>query len=580
MSDDTTDGPRRHGRRGVLEGLGTASLASGLATLLGRRSLAGSVAPSASTDETTFAVDPAADPNETFPQSVASGGPTPAGVILWTRIAPDAVVDGEPLGVQVATDETFDELVFEGTVPATRLDGGRDHTVKVDLDPQLEPDHRYYYRFAYDGVTSRTGRCRTLPAPDASPDECSVAVLTCQDYQNGYYGAYHHLAEEDVDFVVHLGDFIYESTDGSYTSPTDGTETRQLSLPSGADLAESLADFRHLHRVYKSDPLLQEGLEAHTFVHGWDDHEIGNNRFWDDETDSPVLPDKDGGDDPEFAVEITANGIQAWVEYMPARVEYDPDAENLQEQLQLWRTLQFGDLVDLAVTDERLFRDGPPCTEWQRVTCTNEEDWDRTMLGTEQKQQWKAWVADSDARWTVWANQVLSAPLTVGDGSTQVELLLDSWDGFQYERFELMQHVQDADPRNFVILTGDLHAALASQVKAGYGEIEWWRSNYEPIGVELMTPAVTSVNAADVIDFPGDWDESVLDGLVRSQNEHLAFVDWYSHGYAVVEFGRDEASYTVYEVDKSVDATEATKTTVATYRIPDGKPRVEPAGEH
>ncbi|QCC60527.1 alkaline phosphatase D family protein [Natrinema thermotolerans] len=561
----------RTNRRGFLESIGTTSVAGGLAAVLAQRDIVQPVAAASATDPSVFAVDETADPDATFPQSVASGGPTSSGAILWTRIAPSAVVSEEPIGVQVATDDSFEEPVYEGTVPADRLSSTHDYTVKVDLDGVLESDRRYYYRFVYDGVATRTGRCRTLPAAGASPDSLSFAVLTCQDYQNGYYGAYRHLAAEDVDFVVHLGDFIYESADGAYTSPTtDIKDGRDIDLPSGAGLAESLADFRTLYRTYKGNEFLQEGLEQHTVVHGWDDHEIGNNRYWDEEANAPVLPDTDGGEQPERAMEITADGIQAWVEYVPARVEFDPNESALQDQLRLWRDLQFGDLVDLTVTDERLYRDGPPCGD-ARITCTDEEAQGRTMLGHEQKQYFTEWVSESDAVWSVWANEVLTMPLTIGDNWSQIELLHDSWDGFQHERWELMQHVADVDPRNFVVLTGDLHASLAGHVKAGYGEIEPFET-YDRIGVELMTPAVTSVNAADVVDFPSDWDDDALAELTKDQNDHLEYVDWHQHGYAVVEFTRDHCTYTVYGVDKDADPRDAEQSTLARYRTPDGDP--------
>jgi alkaline phosphatase D len=132
-----------------------------------------------------LAVEPDADPDETFPQSVASGGPTPSGVILWTRVAPDRFDPETPLGVQSATDEAFDDIVFNGVVTDDESVRAHDHTVKVDLNGRLESDSTYRYRFVYDGAASRTGRCRTLPAPDAEPESVSFAVVACQNYLNG-----------------------------------------------------------------------------------------------------------------------------------------------------------------------------------------------------------------------------------------------------------------------------------------------------------------------------------------------------------------------------------------------------------
>jgi alkaline phosphatase D len=565
-------------RRGFLKSLGTTSVAGGLAALLAEREIAAPVGAIPGGPDDLFAVAAGADPDETFPQSIASGGPTPSGVILWTRIAPAAYNPQAALGVEVATDDAFDDLVYRGTVDAAEITPQSDYTIKVDLDGELASDTRYYYRFVYDDVASRTGRCKTLPEPDADVDEVSFAFVTCQDYQNGYYGAYHHIAEEDVDFVVHLGDYIYESAGGEYQSPLAETPPgREISLPSGASLAESLADFRHLYKTYKRDPLLQRGHEHHTFIHGWDDHEIGNNRYWDYDAGAPVLPDKDNGDDPEFALNVTADGIQAWTEYIPARVEYNPEASELHEQLRLWRDYQFGDLVDLSVTDERLFRDGPPCDGLDdkiRVTCTEEEAADRTMLGDQQKAWWKSWVDGSEAAWTVWANEVMTMPLTAGDGFAQVEFFHDSWDGFQYERWELMQHVKAADPENFVTLTGDLHASLAGYQLEDYGEVDWnWWT--DRVGIEFMTPSITSVNAADVVDFPGDWDDDALSSLAKAANDHLQYADFHKHGYAVIEFTRTDATYTVYDVDITENSADAQRTKHAQYRTPSGEERLE-----
>ena len=564
VGGDSTD------RRGFLKRIGTTTAAGGLAAALAERDIAGAVRASTATDRAVFAVDADGESDRTFPQSVASGGPTPTGVILWTRIAPSAYVEDVPLGVQVATDEAITDVVAEGTVAAERIGPAHDYTVKIDLDGELAADTRYHYRFVYDGTASPTGRCHTLPAPDASPDSVSVAVLTCQDYQNGYYGAYHHVAEADVDFVLHLGDFIYESADGQWVEDGPGIrEGRELSLPSGAGLAESLADFRYLYRQYRGDSLLQEGLAAHTVIHGWDDHEVGNDRWWNRETDAPVLPDKERGTDPAFATAVTANGIQAWVEYIPARVEYDPDATALHEQLRLWRDLQFGDLVDLSVTDERLYRDGPPCDGDRRALCGEEDDTDRTMLGAGQKREFKNWIRESEATWTVWANEVMTMPLTVGEGWRQVALAFDSWDGFQHERWELMQFLAETDPRNFVVLTGDLHAAMAGQLREGYGEIDWqWY--YEPVGVEFMTPSITSRKLVYSADLPSDLDDAAVAGLLQSQNDHLEYVNWQKHGYAVVEFTPDDATCTIYAVDSEVDSPTAERTELTRYRTPDG----------
>jgi alkaline phosphatase D len=575
VTDSSDEGGRErddHSRRRFLGSVATA-VGGGLAAELADRDL---VRPAEASDGSggSLAVDPGADPDAVFPQSVMSGGPTTSGVILWTRIAPEAYDPSTPVGVEVAADGGFEEPVLTGSVPADRVTPRHDYVLKVDLDGRLESDRHYHYRFVYDGTASRTGRCRTLPASEDDPEEVSVGVLACQDYQNGYYGAYARLAEAEVDFLVHLGDFVYESAEGAYLAPdAEIPDDRAFDLPSGEPLAETLADFRTLYRTYKSDPLLQRGLERHTLIAGWDDHEIGNNRYWDYAAGAPVLPAKEHGGDPEFALELTANGIQAWVEQMPARVEYDPTATDLHEQFRLWRTVEFGDLVELVVTDERLYREQPPCPDGAVLTCFDEDEPGRTMLSDRQKAWWKERVAGSGARWTAWLNEVLSVPITAGTNFGQVEFLHDSWDGYQAERYELMQHLRREGPRNFVALTGDLHASVAGYMHAGYGEVEWQWSP-ERVGVELMTPAVTSTNAANLVDFPTTWDGEALNDIATVQNDHLEYVDWYRHGYAVVTFTREECRYTVYEVETGTDAADAKQRKIAEYTVPDGEIRL------
>jgi alkaline phosphatase D len=234
---------------------------------------------------------PPADPSDTgqvLPQSVASGGPTPAGVILWTRVAPSVYRPGAELRVELASaagegdrqppatlaDESaaaeHGVARFEPTrrfAVAAGVEPDHDYTVRVDLDGRLDPGTAYRYRFVYDGVASGVGRCRTVPAPDATPSSVSFAVLACQDYHHGYYGALGHVAREDVDFLLHLGDFVYDDADGRYGGlGSDSYPGRDLTPPSGKTVAHSLADFRTLCRTYRDDPLLGAASAAHTTI--------------------------------------------------------------------------------------------------------------------------------------------------------------------------------------------------------------------------------------------------------------------------------------------------------------------------
>jgi alkaline phosphatase D len=530
-------------------------------------------------DASVFEFETDADPDGTFPQSVASGGPTPTGVILWTRVEPEVFDPAEPLAVQVATDDSFDDVVYDGVLTESDRIAAHDYTVKVDLDGRLEPDTEYAYRFVYDGVSSRTGHCRTLPRPDASPESISFAVLTCQNYLNGYFPALHYVAEEDVDFVLHLGDFIYESDDGhfkglgSYDYPG-----RELSLPSGYDRVRNLRDYRYLHRTYRTDRFLQEALESHTLIAGWDDHEMINDVYWDHRTDAPA-GDHPRGDDPQFMTELVADAMHAWWEYMPARVEYDPEGSSLQERFKLWRSMEFGDLVTLAMTDERLFRDPPrEAIPTPDNVGPHREPPGRSMLGEEQREWLLETLTEAEGRWTVWADEVLTIPFRIGSGPLSLYPVQGGWDGYTRERQRISEALDAAGVENFVTLTGDMHCYVAGykqtaypgRVTGGEGVVEG-----ERIGVEFMTPATTSLNLAEALHLTrglrNTLTEPVVSRLVPAMNPHIDFFDSHNWGYSVVEFGREECRWIAYSVDKTENSPDADRSVLAAYRVPDGE---------
>ncbi len=514
---------------------------------------------------------PIVESEAVFPQSVASGGPTPTGVICWTRIAPDAYRDDATLGLEVAADDEFESLVTSAAVPATEFGRQHDYTVRVDLDGELSPDRRYYYRFRYDGVESNVGRCRTLPAPDADPEELSLAVTSCQHYQNGYFGALGHVADADVDFVLHLGDYIYESADQRYRAPgARSYPGRKVSLPSGESVVSTLADFRTLYRTYRADERLQRAHEQHTFLRCWDDHAVTNNRYWDYDADAPAAPDHPRGDDPAFMRQLTADGIQSWWEYTPARIDYDPDAEHLHDAFRLWRRIDFGSLASLVLTDERLFRSEPPSGGDTPgiLQGTPEPAPERTMLGEDQLRWFTETVRGDTATWTVWGNEVLSMPFEVGLGPLSTHPNLDAWDGYPRERSRVFGALARAG--NTVTLTGDMHTALAGVQERGDGT---------PVGVEFMTPSVTSVNIAEAVHVDAGLRKRLtrplLGWLATVMNPHLSYFDSHHWGYSTVDLTPESCTFTAYSVDKSVDGPKPARDTLARFRVPTGETAIE-----
>ncbi|ESP89098.1 alkaline phosphatase D family protein [Candidatus Halobonum tyrrellensis] len=542
------------------------------------------LADAAGAADAAVAADDAAA-GDVFPQSVASGGPTPEGVVLWTRLDPERYDPAEPVVVAVADTENGDDAgggggfadpVLAGRVPDDRVGEAYGHTVRIDVDGRLESDTEYRYRFVHDGVASRTGRCRTLPTPDASPESVRFGVVGCQDYENGYYGGFAHVADEDVDFLLHTGDLIYESAGGLFAG-SDRPTGRDLTLPSGHDRASSLADYRYLHRTYRSDPLYQRALEAHTLIASWDDHAVSNDRYWDDAADAPALPDHPRGDDPAFAERLTAAGTRAWYEHVPARVRYDPEEAHLHDSFRLYRSLRFGDLLDLLVTDHRFYRDGPPPDALSLFGATfglgREGAPDRSMLGADQFDWFDRRVREADGRWLGWVSAVTSVPFRVGAGRLSVYPKADStWDGFPAERRRAFDALADADP-SVVTVSGDLHSyVVGTQLTEG--------TRGDAVGTEFMGPAMTSVNIAESLGvaegLAGRLTRALFGRGVPAMNPQTAFFDTHDWGYAVVEFSRESCTYTAYAVDKTVDDADADRRPVARYRRPHDRPTVEP----
>lgn len=584
MSDELDDGSIDANRRTVLRALGAATAGGLVPSFLDSEIVTGIRAEPVESDEIDWSAGERS--SAAFPLSVASGGPTPSGAILWTKLAEGTYEDSEPAYLRVGTDESFSETVYEGRVEPASITAEHGRVIKVDLDGELPSDRHLHYQFHHAGANSPVGRCRTLPTPDASPDRVRLAVVTCQSYQDGYYPAYAHIAEENVDYIVHLGDQIYEYAGDSRL------EGRSVELPSGHDIAWTLEDFRHLWNTYRGDEFSRRALERHTLVPTWDDHEIVNNHYWDYENDRPWTADHPKNDDPEAITELFADGIQAWWEHNPARVTYDPEADHLHEQFHLWRSIQFGDLLELPLTDERLFSSLPPGgdaagqRQWGTPPNAPEaDDADRTMLGYDQREWLLDTLESSDATWKAWANEVALSPLWLSSGDdSQFGRNYDAWDGYQHERNEIMGRLTHAGVDNFVAFTGDMHTSLVSYL------LNDWEStaNRSPIppadervGIELMTPAISSNSGTSDFWSAGEevTEESASDALtnetrvetVLEENPHVEFFDAKYNGYSVAEFTPERCTWTTYAVDDLVDDPDAARDVLRKYEIPEGR---------
>ena len=459
---------------------------------------------------------------EPFSLGVASGDPLHDRVILWTRLAPDPLrgggLDEDDVEVEweVATDDGFTDVVASGTATA---EGRWAHSVHVDADG-LEPDSWYWYRFRALGATSPAGRTRTAPARGCTADRVRFGFASCQDWQDGYWGAHRHLALEDLDLLVFLGDYIYES------GPSD-----EGVRPHNSDEVFTLDEYRNRYALYKGDPGLQACHAARPWLVIWDDHEVDNNHAGD--------VHEDGDPRAEF-LERRAAAYQAWWEHQPVRL---PPPEG--PDYEVYRTLHWGGLADFVLLDGRQYRDDQLCGGELAEPCAGLDDPERTMLGSAQE----AWVADellgSEATWKVIANQTVLTRLLFGSA-----LNMDQWDGYPAAQQRMVDLLGRVD--NPLVITGDIHAAGIAQLRTNYDDPA------TTVGVELVGTSISS-------SFPTDLAaaaESLISGL-----DWIEYANARNRGYAVVDLDgtRMEATYRV--VDDALDPDTGIRTDT-TYAYP------------
>lgn len=521
-----------------------------------------------------------------FSLSVASGDPSPTGVMLWTRIDPLAYRANENLYFEVAEDAAFTIPVFEGVVPAMQIGPEHDYTVKIDLTGHLLSNRQFYYRFVYRGVSSRLGRCRTIPLPGASLSSLKLAVLTCQDFTNGYYATFNYIAEDNsLHFVVHLGDFIYETVGDRRFQPLPFAD-RRITLPNGFGEARDLDDYRHLYRTFRSDPFLQRAMERHTWIMAPDDHDTANDCYWDYERDTLGAPDHPYSKDPAFGNDpallrmLKIDAQRAWSEYVPARVTVNPTATHPHQFMTIYRNFTFGNLVDLFMLDTRSYRsrqpdgDGGIVDGFVPADSLGISSTEQTMLGTTQRNWLFNGLHGARARWQVLGNQTFFSRLNVELLGGSLYSNGDAWDGYTAERTMITNEVNAAGIDNFVVLTGDLHTYAASHIERNFNN---GISPSNVAGVEFMTPSVTSGNIADVLAsldsvrasssdpqtlLYKDVLKVLLSSAVYVTNTHLHYFNSYKYGYSTIKFTHSRCDWVAHSVSKNVNDATTTRGTV------------------
>ncbi|WP_328503542.1 alkaline phosphatase D family protein [Streptomyces sp. NBC_00457] len=505
----------------------------------------------------------AADEAPAFLHGVASGDPLPDGVLLWTRVTPTAAaVPGSGLGPDtevswtVATDKAFMNVVAKGSTTAA---AASDHTVKADIRG-LAPATDYWFRFSAGGTDSPVARTRTAPAADAAVPNLRFGVVSCANWEAGYFASYRHLAARgDLDAWLHLGDYIYEYGTGEYG--TRGTVVRQTE-PAHEIL--TLADYRARHGKYKTDADLQALHAAAPVVAIWDDHEMANDG-WAGGAENHT----EGAEGTWAARQAAAK--QAYFEWMPVRPAIAGTT---------YRRLRFGKLVDLSLLDLRSFRS-------QQVAVGNGEvdDPDRTLTGRAQLDWLKAGLKSSDTTWRLVGNSVMISPFAIGSLSAELlkplakllglpqeglALNTDQWDGYTDDRREILAHLRSNAIRNTVFLTGDIHMAWANDVPVNAGTYPLSAS----AATEFVVTSVTSDNLDDIVKAPEGTISAIASPIIRAANRHVHWVDTDRHGYGVLDITAARAQMDYYVLSDKTKQN-ATAAWSRSYRTRNGTQKVE-----
>jgi alkaline phosphatase D len=482
-----------------------------------------------------------------FTLGIASGDPAPDGVVLWTRLAPEPfLADGtggmppQPVRVEyeVAVDERFRCVVRQGSAVATPELG---HSVHPEIHG-LEADREYFYRFRAAGEVSPVGRTRTAPQPWAAPRELNFAFASCQSWDDGLFTAYDHLAAEDLDLVVHLGDYIYE---GGVTGAKRGTPVGEQFRGETFDLAR----YRLQYSLYKAEKPLQAAHANFAWIHVNDDHEVENN-WAGDHSQADSEPDQD----PAVFRQRRAQAYQAMYENLPyrrAQFPVGPDAR-------LHRRIGYGDLAEFTMLDTRQYRDDQPCGDGTSSTCSDRLDPNRTLLGSAQRD----WLLDgfsrSRARWQVIGNQAPMGQTDI-DATDVTQVFLDPWDGYVADRNKVLAAAQDRDVRNLVVITGDRHQNYAWDLKRDYADAASPTVGSEFVGTSITTGG----NGADVTDEGKRF---------LAANPHMKFFNA-QRGYVRVNVNRQRWR-SDFRVVPFVTTPGAPISTRASYVVEDGRPGV------
>lgn len=473
-----------------------------------------------------------------FRLGVASGDPEPDGIVLWTRLATEPTVpETMPQEIiktrwEVATDESFGNVVQSGTALALPQLG---HSVHVEV-AGLKPHHWYFYRFHAGSETSPVGRTRTAPAKNAMPDRMRFAFTSCQHYESGFFNGYPHMQKEDLDLVIHLGDYIYEYA---------GQDKRPRKHIGGEIVG--LNDYRTRYAQYRLDQTLQETHRLFPWLVTWDDHEFDNNY-------ADLVSEQDGVSPEEFLAR-RMNAYQAYYEFMPLRRRSFPQGPHMT----LYRRCQFGRLANFHVLDTRQYRTDQPNGDHQKPMTGKVFDTTATMLGEKQEHWLMANLLKSTSTWNVLAQQVMMAPLNRGEGD-QRRYSMDQWPGYEISRRRLLKFFHERSIPNPVVLTGDIHLNWVNDL-----QLDFQDPKSPTVGTELVGTAMTS---------GGNGGNHIPEyERAAAQND---FVRWYNSNRGYVSCELTPKMWTTdFRATPFVDKPGSPILTPASFVITQGRPGAE-----
>lgn len=476
-----------------------------------------------------------------FSLGIASGYPHPSGFVLWTRLAtvPQAPGGGLPpevipVGWEVAREESMQDIAASGTAYASPEWA---HSVHVDVSG-LQAGRTYWYRFTAGDARSPVGRVRSAPAPSANVPRLRLALASCQHYEQGYFNAYRHIVADQTDLVLHVGDYIYESSWGR-------DHVRKHNAPAPI----TLDDYRAHYALYKSDLDLQSAHAAAPWLVTWDDHEVEND-YADDRSENL--------DPREWFLARRAAAYKAWYEHMPVprrMLPFGPHAR-------IYARVGVGSLVNFFVLDDRQFRSHEVCPRPGRggsntldvTECPELSDPRRTMLGAAQESWLEAALANSRTRWNVIVQQTMMAQFDQQPGPGRAAWT-DGWDGYPIARKRLLDFLYEKQIKNPVVLGGDVHSFNVNDLKNNFDD-----PNAPTVASEFVGTSITSQA----------WSQERLNTMLPD-NPHMKFSDSRFRGYVRIDLAPERWRSDLRAME-SVRLREAACNTLASFVVEDGKP--------